>query len=97
MSGLSINKGTCLGLILGGIGLMSTALFLHPMSPQDFLDVVLSNPLLTLGQAQGSGLALLFWASAAVCLTGLAGLIVHLFLLAHHGEQRPSRQRGLAH
>ncbi len=97
MSGVTINKGIYLGLILAGTGLMSAALFLHPMSPEDFLDLVLSNPLLTLGDAQGSGLALLFWASAAVCLAGVAGLAWHISSSAYRSLQPTSRHRALAH
>jgi hypothetical protein len=97
MSGLSINKGTCLGLILAGIGLMSAALFLHPMSPEDFLGAVLADPLQTLGDAQGSGLALLFWSSALVCVAGLAGLARHLFVSLHQTSHLNSRHRALAH
>jgi len=74
MSGLSSNKGVCLGLVLAGIGLMSVAMFLHPMSPEDFLGSVLSNPLQTVADTQGGAAALLFWAGVPVSLAGAAGL-----------------------
>lgn len=78
MSGLSSNKGICLGLMLAGMGLMSVAMFLHPMSPEDFLGLALSNPLQTVVDAEGSAIAMLFWTSAAIFLTGVAGLVVRL-------------------
>ncbi len=97
MSGMSINKGICLGLILAGIGLMSAALFLHPMSPEDFMDAVLANPLQTVGDVQGSAMALLFWAGATVCLTGLTGMAAHLVAPLLRSLHLTSRHRALAH
>jgi hypothetical protein len=83
MSGLSSNKGIFLGLMLSGVGLMSVAMFLHPMSPEDFLGLVLSNPLQTIADAEGGLVALLFWGSALVFLIGLAGLVVRLMDALH--------------
>ena len=96
MTILSINKGICLGLILAGIGLMSAALFLHPMSPEDFLEVLLSNPLQTVGDVQGGSLALMFWASAATCLAGMAGLSLCLLAIVNRHLHLASRHRALA-
>jgi hypothetical protein len=75
MAGLSRNKEACLGLALTGAGLMSVAMFLHPMSPEDFLGQVASDPLQTVMALQGNELAALFWVGAMVGATGLvAGL-----------------------
>ncbi len=76
MGGLSRNKGACLGLALAGMGLMSVAMFVHPMSPEDFLDQVASDPLQTVAALQGGGVAALFWIGAMVGAIGVsAGLI----------------------
>ena len=74
MHTLSSNKGVSLGLMLAGIGLMNVAMFLHPMSPEDFLGLALSNPLQTLADTQGGAAALLFWVGVPVSLAGIAGL-----------------------
>ena len=95
---LSNCKGICLGLMLAGIGLMSVAMFLHPMSPEDFLAAVLSDPLQTVADAEGSAAALVFWASVMVFLAGAGRLAASLFAaLRRQGADFMSRYRALAH
>lgn len=53
---------------------MSFALFLQPMSPDDFLVLVLSDPLETVRAAYGIQAAVLFWISIALTSIGLLGL-----------------------
>ena len=58
-----------------GLQLMSLALFLHPMSPENFLSLALTDPIETIRNQYGFGMALLFWLSLAVIATGLFGWI----------------------
>lgn len=57
-------------LLLTAIGftLMNVALFLHPMSPEDFFDIALSNPWESIADLQGGGVAMFFWGSALLTL-----------------------------
>jgi len=65
-------------LMLAGMGLMSIAMFLHPMSPEDFLGSAFSNPLQSIADAEGGMIALLFWGSSLAFLIGVAGLAAQL-------------------
>lgn len=56
-----------------GLGLMSMALFIHPMSPDDFLGWIWSDPLQTLSEPYGIQAALMFWTSVALAGIGVAG------------------------
>lgn len=58
-----------------GFALMNVALFLHPMSPQDFLGLAISDPRLTILNTDGQGTAVCFWISASVMLAGLFGWV----------------------
>jgi hypothetical protein len=73
-----------------GFALMNVALFLHPMSPEDFLDAALSNPWQSVVDTQGGGMAVFFWASASLTIfTALRFLAVANLLqrLFHHPKQ----------
>jgi hypothetical protein len=52
---------------------MCLALFLHPMSPENFLLLAVTVPLETLSESYASGMAQLFWASATLVIIGLFG------------------------
>ncbi len=97
MAGLSSNKGMYLGLTLAGVGLMSVAMFLHPMSPEDFLGQVSSDPLQTVAELQGSGAALLFWAGAVIGAAGFTGLGVRLLAKLRRAGHLVSPHRLPAH
>lgn len=58
-----------------GFALMNVALFLHPMSPEDFLGLAFSDPMQGIFDAQGGAMAIFFWISFALALTGLLGLL----------------------
>jgi hypothetical protein len=64
-----------------GLQLMCFALFLHPMSPEDFLQQAFTAPFDTIGEQYGAEMAFGFWSGLAVLLIGLFGWIdiAHLF------------------
>lgn len=81
--------------IVAGLTLMNLALFLHPMSPGDFLELVCADPLRTVLDANGGGIAVFFWLSALTLLTGLLGVLVRsqhfqraALLHKHHHKAR---------
>ena len=59
---------------------MSIAVFLHPMSPQDFMDSALSDPIATLFD-QGAPMAMAFWTSLVVALLAVVLMLRHSTLL----------------
>jgi hypothetical protein len=61
--------------LMTGFALMNVALFVHPMSPEDFLGLAFSDPLQSIVDAQGGAMAIFFWISAALALSGLVGLL----------------------
>ena len=61
--------------LMTGFALMNVALFVHPMSPEDFLGLAFSDPLQSIVDAQGGAMALFFWFSAGLALSGLVGLV----------------------
>jgi hypothetical protein len=61
--------------MLAGFILMNMALFLHPMSPQDFLKLAFSDPLLTIQDAESYGLAVFFWTGIVMMGFGAAGVL----------------------
>jgi len=61
--------------LMTGFALMNVALFVHPMSPEDFLGLAFSDPLQSIVDAQGGATALFFWFSAGLALSGLVGLL----------------------
>jgi hypothetical protein len=97
MSKLSKDKGIFLGLVLTGAGLMSVAMFLHPMSPEDFLGLAASDPLQTVAEHQGGMVALFFWAGALVVIAGFAGLATRLIVALRRGVHLVSPRRLPAH
>lgn len=66
-------------LILLGGGLMPLALFLHPMSPENFLALIVSRPWESLGESYGMRAALLFWAGLAAGMAGAAACLYSFF------------------
>ncbi|MGZ5818217.1 MAG: hypothetical protein ACXWJD_05665 [Burkholderiaceae bacterium] len=70
--------GVCIWVALQ---LMCFALFLHPMNPEDFLLLVITDPLQTFSDQYGSEMAFAFWIGLSLFLVGLFGWlnIVHLF------------------
>jgi hypothetical protein len=58
-----------------GLQLMCFALFLHPMSPENFLLLAITAPLETLSGPYGFGMAVIFWISLSLLLIGLLGWI----------------------
>ncbi|MGZ3236263.1 MAG: hypothetical protein ACXU8A_02710 [Burkholderiaceae bacterium] len=58
-----------------GLQLMCFALFLHPMSPENFLQLAITDPLETLNDQYGVGMAIGFWISLSLLLIGLVGWI----------------------
>lgn len=53
-----------------GLQLICFALFLHPMSPQDFLSLAINAPLETLSQSQGFAMSIGFWIGLLVVAIG---------------------------
>ncbi len=76
-----IRRRVWLSGLLCGFALMNVALFLHPMSPEDFLQLAFSDPVLSVFDAQGAGVAVFFWGSAALTFAGLIGLLASSHLL----------------
>ncbi|HEY8100372.1 MAG TPA: hypothetical protein VIF82_06430 [Burkholderiaceae bacterium] len=64
-----------------GLQLMCFALFLHPMSPENFLLLAITDPLETISEQYGFGMAIGFWISLSLLLVGLFGWIdiAHFF------------------
>jgi hypothetical protein len=62
----------CIG---AGLGLLSFALLLHPMSPEHFFELLLTDPLDTVRHEYGRAMGILFWISAALMIGGLAGYL----------------------
>lgn len=58
-----------------GFALINAAMFLHPMSPEDFLGQVSTSPLAMLIDAPGGLMVLFFWFGMSVCLAGIVGFI----------------------
>ena len=84
MRGLTLSRHTALTSTLVGFALINVALFLHPMSPEDFLELALVDPIATVaGAAQGSMMAVLFWCGIVLFLAGIAGLPERMNLRRH--------------
>ncbi len=92
-----LSSSVCLGLVLVGAGLMSVAMFLHPMSPEDFLGLAFSDPLRTMADDQGSAPAVLFWGGTLVGIAGFAGLLARLVAALRRGAHLVSPHRLPAH
>lgn len=77
-----------------GLAIINFALFLHPMSPENFLALAFSDPLQTVDSRYGSGMAIIFWiglslaAAALLGLLGSSGLLQPLF----RPRKAPSQQ-----
>ena len=68
----------CIYCLWLGSGLMSFALFLHPMSPEDFLALAFWTPAETIQTAYGIQAAILFWISLSLIAAGSLALIFFL-------------------
>ncbi len=90
MHGLTVNKHRFLTLMLIGFALVNVALFLHPMSPEDFLELAVNNPIATVVDPQGSSMALVFWGGILLSLAGVAGLLERISLRRHTGPKLQS-------
>ena len=74
--GLLLNDcKSCLYCMAGALTSMNFALFLHPMSPGDFFQLAIADPLLMLGDPNGGGFAVLFWISLTLFFAGLLGVL----------------------
>jgi hypothetical protein len=62
-----------------GSGLMSMALFIHPISPEDFLALACSDPLQTLKDDYGIQAAMMFWVSVMLLGIGVIRGLACLF------------------
>jgi len=84
-----------------GFVLANFALFLHPMSPQDFLGTLFSDPVATFHDERDLGTVVVFWCGALMALFGLAGtltnFLVHLSGRIHAQEVRPGSKFRLKH
>lgn len=69
--------------IRAGLGLLSFALLLHPMSPEHFFELLITDPLETVRHEYGRAMGILFWISAALIASGLVGCL-------HGGRCAPS-------
>jgi len=67
----SIKTGGASSCVFFGLFIMCIALFLHPMSPENFLGVVLTIPLQTVAYAYGLQTAVLFWVGLVLTTWGL--------------------------
>lgn len=61
-------------LVWLGLSWMCSALFLHPMSPENFIDTALRSPWAMLSREPGATMAAWFWFSLALCVAGVLGL-----------------------
>lgn len=79
--------GICLLL---GLQLMCFALFLHPMSPEDFLRLAITAPFDTISEQYGSAMAVAFWISLLLVGIGLIGWIdvLQFFKNLRHAKGR---------
>jgi hypothetical protein len=75
MSRFEIGRRVWLFGLLAGFTLANVALFLHPMSPEDFLGLAFSDPMQSIFDAEGGPMAVFFWISATLGLAGLSGLL----------------------
>ncbi|HSY28065.1 MAG TPA: hypothetical protein VK832_11210 [Burkholderiaceae bacterium] len=81
-------RGWVFGMMTG-FALMNVALFAHPMSPEDFLGLAFSDPLQSIADAQGGAMAIFFWISSALALSGLVGLLASNRLALHWLDYKP--------
>jgi hypothetical protein len=65
----------CWYCMSAGFALTNMALFLHPMSPEDFLGMAFSDPLLTVLDENGCRMAVFFWGGVSMMLIGLVCLL----------------------
>jgi hypothetical protein len=63
--------------ILAGLQVMSFALLLHPMNPEDLLALAAKDPMATITDQYGFGMARMFWFSLILILVGLCGWVAN--------------------
>ena len=89
MTHAPIRRRVWLLLALIGFALMNVALFLHPMSPENFLDIALSDPLQSIADTQGGNVAMFFWGSVVLTILGGVRFLIPasmLYRLFHHSK-----------
>jgi hypothetical protein len=89
MTHAPIRRSVWLLLALIGFALVNVALFLHPMSPENFLDIALSAPLQSVADIQGGNVAMFFWGSVALTVFGGVRFLIPtsaLHRLFHHSK-----------
>jgi hypothetical protein len=64
-----------------GFFFMFIALFLHPMSPENFLNLVVTAPWQTVAYAHGVQAAVLFWMSVVLTAASLMVIVRIIFLV----------------
>jgi len=97
MSRFQIGRRVWLFGLIAGFTLANVALFLHPMSPEDFLGLAFSDPMQSVFDAEGGAMAIFFWISATLGLAGLSGLLASsqaIQSILHHHKQT---QKTLVH
>lgn len=87
------NYGVC---ILIGLQLMCFALFLHPMSPEDFLRLAITAPLDTISERYGSAMASVFWFGLVLVAVGLTGWL-NIALLFKNLRRKKARSLNILH
>jgi hypothetical protein len=97
MNRLEANRSAWVFMLIVGMVLVSVALFLHPMSPEDFMSLALSDPLQSVLDAQGGNMAIFFWISVGLATSGLFCLLIssHSFHRLLHPPK--SNLRALRH
>ena len=95
-TGSGSRRGSVAACCIGaGLGLLSFALLLHPMSPEHFFDLLITAPLDTVRDEYGRAMGILFWISAALIAGGLAGCL-HAALHALCADPKNRRIRDAA-
>jgi hypothetical protein len=78
-------------VLIVAMALITVALFLHPMSPEDFLSLAISDPLQSVLDPQGGNVAIFFWLSTALAALGLSGMLAQSFLFRRLFRHLPRR------
>lgn len=81
-----ISKHACRSAIGIGFALINAAMFLHPMSPEDFLTQLLADPFVLLFDIPGGLMTVVFMAGFAIFLAGAIGMAsrwIRLQRIAH--------------
>lgn len=75
-TGSGSRRGSVAACCIGaGLGLLSFALLLHPMSPEHFFALLITDPLDTVRHEYGRAMGILFWIGAVLIAGGLASCL----------------------